>query len=77
LNTQYLAVTVYSEPDKSADICAIRILNERREAGRKRTTGVPEKTTQTILTHVKVTESQKKSVCIKVCEQEETFRVCT
>jgi hypothetical protein len=27
LNTRYLAATVYTEPDKSADMCAIEILN--------------------------------------------------
>ena len=59
LNTQYLSVTVYSEPDKSADICAIGILNERHESGKERTTGDHENIRQTILTNVNVTESQK------------------
>jgi hypothetical protein len=76
LNTQYLAVTVNSEPDKSADICAIGILNERHEAGREKTTGDHENITQTILTHVNVTESQKKGVCIQVCVRGGTFGVC-
>lgn len=76
LSTRYLAVTVYSEPDKSADMCAIEILNERHEAGRESTTGDHENVTQTILTHANVTENQKQGVCIQVCFREGMFGVC-
>jgi hypothetical protein len=52
------------------------ILNKRHEAGRERTTGDHEKITQTILTHINVTESQKQGVCIEVCAREGAFGVC-
>jgi hypothetical protein len=41
----------------------------------KETTGDHENITQTILTHVNVTESQKQGVCIQVCVQEGMFGV--